>query len=179
MKRSYLLISLCAAMALSATALAQPSLQFVDNGDSSVTLQVVVDATGSTASELLVTDAGLLGTGNIAFTDVYIADPAVFDTANPGNNPITGTVTNGLYLDDLATNEVFASFGSTIVGPGSYDFLTVEYAGYGTIDAIGLLAQLGVVHSVTASIDVDAIPEPSTAVLLVVGSIAVWAFRRT
>lgn len=176
MTRTCLLLALLLAAAASAPVFAQPSLAFVDNMNNSVTLQIVLDDTGSTASEITAVDGGLLGTGDITFTGAFIADPSAFDTPNPGFNPITGTVTDGLYLDALATNEVFASFGSAILSPGAYDFLTITYEGIGTIDAFGIVAQLGVSHDVIASIDV--VPEPSAALLAGLALVGAFSRRR-
>lgn len=164
MTRTTTMFTFLAALAAAATAVAQPSLNFVDNGPGSVTLQVVTDANGSVATEIAAVDGGLLGSGDITFTNAFIADPATFDTPNPGNNPITGTVTTGLDLSNIATNEIFASFGSGILGVGAFDFLTVEFTGTGTIDAFGIIAQQGVNHDVITSIDV--VPEPASALLL-------------
>lgn len=172
--KSYLpCFALLAALAAS-PALAMPSLQFVDNLDSSVTLQIATPDNGSLAAEVaVVVDAS----PGLSITGVSIADPAVFDTANPGFNPFTGGITDGLYLDELASGQLFASFGSAVVPPGVYDFLAIEFSGEGTLTASGLVAALGVNNTgLTASIDV--VPEPTTAALAVLGGLAAVARRR-
>ena len=157
---------------------AAPMLGFVDNLDGSVTLQVITDAAGSVATEIGVT-GGISASGGLQFTGASIADPAVFDTATPGNNPFTAGVTVGLFLDNLASNEIFASFGSGVLGVGVFDFLDINFVGTGTIDAFGLVAQQGVNNTgLTASIDVSFIPEPSCALLACLGSLACLATRR-
>ncbi|MEN0109326.1 MAG: PEP-CTERM sorting domain-containing protein [Planctomycetota bacterium] len=118
-----------------APAAAMPSLSWVDN-TGSATLQVTTPDTGSLAVEILI-DA-----------DMTISNPVVnasiFDTPNPGNNSLTGGETTGLYDTDIASGDLFLSFGSDVVTPGSYDLLTIDYSGSGDIDASGLVAQLGV-----------------------------------
>jgi hypothetical protein len=115
-----------------------PTIQFVDNGNGTVTLQIVAYETGSTGSELAFSIQ--VGDG-LSIESAMIVD-SVFDTPNPGANPFTGTVTNGLYTN-FAANQVFASYGSDVLSPGVYDFLTLGVSGYGTLEATGLVAQLG------------------------------------
>lgn len=156
--------------------LAQPSLAIVNNNDGSVTVQVVTDDSGSIATEITAVDGGFLGTGDITFTGAFIADPATFDTSNPGMNPITGGITEGLYLDALATNEIFASFGTGILGVGTFDFLTITYEGTGMIDAFGIIAQQGVNHDAFASITI--VPEPAAASLVALACAGPFLRRR-
>ncbi len=157
-----------------APAFAMPSLQFVDNLDSSVTLQIATPSTGSLAAEVSVMIDASPG---LSITGVSIADPAVFDPPNPGANPLTGGTTFGLYLDELASGNLFASYGSAVVSPGAYDFLNIEFEGEGTLSASGLVAALGVNHTgLTASIDV--VPEPTTAMLGVIALLGVSTRRR-
>lgn len=164
-------------LSLATAAFAQPpSLNLVDNRNGSVTLQVVSNVDGSVATEITTVDGGLLGTGDLTFTGAFIADPSTFDFANPGNNPITGTITEGLFLDSLATNEIFASFGSVILTPGTFDFLTVTFTGVGRIDAFGEIAQQRISNNVFASIDV--VPEPSSVALALLGCVRLARTRR-
>ena len=151
-----------------------PTIQFVDNSDGTVTLQIVTEQPGSTASELAI--AVEVG-GSLSIDDVFVADPSTFDTSTPGSNPFTGTVTNGLF-SDLGANQVFASFGSGPLGVGAFDFLTFDVSGLGTLTADGLVAQLGQLNSgLSASISV--VPEPTT-LCLVAGALAMAAsLRRT
>ncbi|QDS98653.1 hypothetical protein [Adhaeretor mobilis] len=154
MNRTATLLTLVVAAVTASSTRAQPSLNLVDNGNASFTLQVVTDASGPIATEIATEEGGLVGTGNLTFTNVILADPAIFDVENLGHNPFTDTVTCGLNLDNISTNEIFASFGTGSLGVGVFDFLTVEFRGTGTIDAYGILAQQGVNHSVFTSSDV-------------------------
>ena len=132
-----------------APALAQPSLQWVDNGGT-VTLQVDPDdAGGSVATEIAIT-----ASAGITFTDPLVTPIVVndtmgvaFDTETPGNNPFTGGVTMGLLDDEVVSdNHIFASHGSApfAASTGATAYLTIAYTGSGTISASGLLAQNGV-----------------------------------
>ncbi|TWT99116.1 hypothetical protein Pla108_00490 [Botrimarina colliarenosi] len=144
-----------------------PTIQFVDNGDGTVTLQIVAYESGSTGSELAFSvDVG----DGLLITSAVIADSATFDMANPGDNPFTGTVTNGLYTDFVA-NQVFASYGSGILSPGTYDFLTLGVSGNGTLNATGVVSQQGMLNS-GLSASIDLVPEPTSALLLTVGVVA-------
>ncbi|QDV75518.1 PEP-CTERM sorting domain-containing protein [Botrimarina mediterranea] len=148
-----------------------PTIQFVNNGNGTVTLQIVAYETGSTGSELAFSVQ--VGDG-LSIESAMIVD-SVFDTPNPGDNPFTGTVTNGLYTN-FAANQVFASYGSDTLSPGIYDFLTLGVSGYGTLEATGLVAQLGSLNpGLTASITL--VPEPTTAVLVGLATLAAFARR--
>lgn len=171
--RRFLFMAVCS-VASHATAL--PTIQFVDNGNSSVTLQIVTDDVGVTASELSFLDGGVSASGSIQFTDAFIADPVSFDTPLPGNNPFTGGVTFGLYLDEIGDNRVFVSYGSAILNPGAYDFLTIEYTGGGTIQASGLVSTSSVLNDgLFASIRV---PEPTAASLSLLSVLGLATRRR-
>lgn len=160
MKVTHSCLAAALAVACAAPLSAAPMIQFVDNMDSTVTLQIVADAAGSTASELAF--AVEVGDG-LSIDSAMIVD-SVFDTANPGDNPFTGTVTNGLYTD-FPANEVFVSYGSDVLSPGTYDFLKLGVTGFGTLNASGIVAQLGVTGpTLTASITL--VPEPTSAVLV-------------
>ncbi|MEN0110766.1 MAG: PEP-CTERM sorting domain-containing protein [Planctomycetota bacterium] len=167
---AYLSLAFAAAAALaSSVAVATPSLQFVANNDSSVTLQIDIDDAGSVATEIAVE---FFVAPDIELTSATIVDP-VFDTPNPGNNPFTFSTTNGIWLG--LPDQLFVSYGSSVLSPGVYDFLKIGYVGEGTITATGNVAQLGLNNpGLTASIFV---PEPSTA-LIGIGAIASYAARR-
>lgn len=153
---------------------AAPMIQFVDNLDSSVTLQVVTDANGSLGAEVAVE----VITDGLEITNVTV-DTGNFDTPNPGDNPfipgvMIGGDSTGLWTD-LPNGQVFASYGSGNLGIGAFDFLTLHYQGVGTLEAFGTVAQQALNNNVSASF--EAIPEPNTAVLAVLG-LAGCATRR-
>lgn len=117
-------------------ALAQPSLNWVDNGGSA-TLQIIPSGTGSIGAEIAVT-----------FTDVIdaaiLADAVSFDTANPGANPFTGGDTTGLFTTNLASGEVFASFGSIVLASAiPIDYLTLDYSAAGSFSASSVITAEG------------------------------------
>ncbi|MCI0332823.1 MAG: hypothetical protein L0228_06335 [Planctomycetes bacterium] len=69
----------------------------------------------------------------IDHTDLIDVDvnTGVFDTPNPGHNPFTGTVTNGLWVD-LIGDRTFGAFGSfTLTTPGPVDLFLIETDGLG------------------------------------------------
>lgn len=163
-------IALAAAAALACSAAqAVPSLQFVDNGDSSVTLQIGVTDQGSVATELDI----FVSMVGLELTSADIVDP-VFDTPNPGGNLPSGVT--GILLSGLP-QQVSVAYGSSVLAPGVYDFLRLGFEGAGTISATGLVAQLGVNNfGLFASIDV--IPEPSSALICLAGFAALAIRRR-
>lgn len=126
---------MAALIAITATpALAVPSLSFVDNLDGTVTLQITPSGTGSIATEIAVT-------ADFDLTTAVVEDAVTFDTDNPGNNPQTATVTNGL-VNDLANDQLFASHGSIVLNSATaVSYLTIGYTGSGTISAAGLVAE--------------------------------------
>ena len=125
--------------AMAAPVAAAPSLQWASTG-STATLEVVVDATGSLAAEILI-DAG----AGLTNSNPVIANPP-WDTAYPGDNPITGPITNGLYTTAIGAGDLFLSFGSDVVSAGTYSLLTLDFTGSGDITASGLVAQLGALN---------------------------------
>lgn len=178
MKAYYLLFAVTVVSLLTASSQAQPTIQFVDNLDQTVTLQIVTDASGSLAAELAV---AVQASPGLDITSAVV-NTAVFDTANPGDSPfIPGSAIGGdvvgLDFND-ADDEVFAAFGSGVVGLGAFDYLTLGYQGAGTLDAFGVVAQLGVANQVSASIAVPTIPEPTTGVLVGVTLLGAGLRRR-
>ena len=144
--KSFALVAALSAM--TAPALAVPSISLSETGGTA-TLTVTATDTGSLAAEIL-----LDATGGLMLTGASIAD-AEWDTANPGNNPLTGGVTDGLYLDELASGDIFVSYGSAVVPAGDYDLLTITTSGSGNLAASGLVAALGVsTTGLTADIDI-------------------------
>lgn len=165
---------------------AAPILQFVDNFDSTATLQVVTDASGALGAEVAVEVA--TGPG-LVITSVVV-DTANFDTANPGDNPFIpgspiGGDTIGLWTN-LSAGQAFAAYGSGNLGIGTFDFLTLTYEGEGQLSAFGLVAQgASLNEGLSAQIAVDSdsgtteplVPEPSAVMLISLGLIG-SAFRR-
>lgn len=177
MKWSILLCAAMAAVACVSPVMAAPSIQFVDNLDSTVTLQIVTTGNGSIGAELAVEVAASPG----LLINSAVINSSVFDTANPGDNPFipgspVGGDSTGLWTN-LPLGRVFASYGSGIVNAGTYDFLTLGYSGSGTLQASGKVAsQGGLTSGLTASIDV--VPEPTTAALVGLATLAAFARRR-
>lgn len=150
-----------------------PTIQFVDNGDGTVTLQIVTEQIGSTGTELAFTvEVG----GTLSIDDAYVVDTATFDTENPGDNPFTGGVTEGLFTD-FGANQVFASFGSGIIDAGTYDFLTLELSGVGTLSADGVVSQLGQLNG-GLNATIGFVPEPGSALLAAIGLFGLARSRR-
>ena len=177
MKRTILLCAAVVAVACASPVLAAPSIKFVNNLNNTVTLQVVTTANGSLGTELAVqvnTSPGLLITS-------AVINSAVFDTPNPGNNPFipgspVGGDSNGLWTN-FPMGQVFASYGSGVVVPGTYNFLTLGVSGYGQLSAFGSVAAQGQNNpGLTANITL--VPEPTAAVLVGLASIAAFARRR-
>lgn len=178
MKLQHCVSAALLAVLTSASAMAAPMIQFANDTGSSVTLQIVTDAVGSVGAELAVevqTSPGLMLTG---------ATPNLTDFfPNPGDNPFIpgspiGGDTTGLFVDTNA-GQVFAAYGSTaILQVGTFDFLTLDYTGSGSLDATGVVAQLGVLGDVLfATADVG-IPEPTTGFLALIGLAGVAVRRR-
>jgi len=106
----------------------------------------------------------------------------VWDTENPGNNPFTGTVTDGLWID-LIGDRTFGAFGSLILTtPGPVDLFLIETAGLGlTTLRYGVAASGHPSHGARIAQFVDGnaqnfdghtgsvtVPEPATTVLTVI-----------
>lgn len=128
--------------------LAQPALDLVELGPNSVALQILADDSGSLATELVIRESSGGNFGNLQLTGAVVTEPLIFDTPIPGNNPLTGTVTHGLYLDGMPSNEVFASYGSAVVASGAIELLTITFVGRGPVEVTGRVAQRGVAYDV-------------------------------
>ncbi|MEO0531685.1 MAG: hypothetical protein AAF266_14085, partial [Planctomycetota bacterium] len=99
-------------LAATIPAAALPILQFEDNMDGTVDLQVVIDGPGSLGAEVAV---AVEPTGTLAITGVTVNE-TLFDTPNPGDNPFipgspVGGDTTGLFTN-LLSGQVFAAFGA-------------------------------------------------------------------
>lgn len=139
---------LAALCAMSAPALAVPSISLVDNGSGNATLNVTTDAAGSLAAEIGIT----LGAG-LTLVDATV-NTTLFDDANPGDNPYingldnpAGGDTTGLFTD-VGAGQIFAAYGSGDLGIGTFELLSFNYTGSDSADASGVVAQLGLVNDV-------------------------------
>ena len=104
---------------------------------------------------------------------------SVWDTANPGNNPFTGTVTDGLWVD-LIGDRTFGAFGSIVLNSAApVDLFLFETSGLasttirygmaasGSATLGARIAQGGInFDNYTGS---TTVPEPAAAILLVFG----------
>jgi hypothetical protein len=107
---------------------------------------------------------------------------AVWDTENPGNNPFTGTVTDGLWLD-LIGDRTFGAFGSVVfTTPGPKRLFTINTSAeldvavrYGTAASgsptLGArIAQFG--QNFDGYTGTAVIPEPASATLVLMAALA-------
>ncbi|WP_221435415.1 PEP-CTERM sorting domain-containing protein [Algisphaera agarilytica] len=111
---------------------------------------------------------GLLG--YTAEEDTYYFD-GNFGTSNPGNNPFTGTETNG-FIQTPTT--LFMSFGSS-TDQGSPVSVVRIVTPDESITYSGIIAQGGENFQVSGTANV---PEPTTAALLAAGGLAILRRRR-
>lgn len=138
--------------ALAAPALALPSISVVKTGATTGRIDIITTAAGSIGAEVSLVLSGATLTG-------ATINSAVFDTANPGDNPFiagspVGGDTTGLGLD-LANNRLFASFGSGSQAAGTYKLLDFTYGTPGagsTATGDGFVASVGVLTNVAASV---------------------------
>lgn len=138
--------------ALAAPALAVPSISVVKTGPTSGRIDVITTSAGSIGAEVQLILAGATLTG-------ATVNSAIFDTANPGDNPFiagspVGGDTTGLGLD-LANNRLFASYGSGNQVAGTYKLLDFTYSAPGagsTATGDGFVASVGVLTNVNASV---------------------------
>ncbi|MCA9189645.1 MAG: hypothetical protein R3E01_05720 [Pirellulaceae bacterium] len=91
---------------------------------------------------------------------------------NPGNNPFTGTVTNGVWTDSGVGERYFISVGSEENSGNRVPLLQMVIASGGAcIDWYGIVAQGGVNNEVKGRCIPP--PEPATVNLLLIGLLAV------
>lgn len=154
---------------------AAPILQFSDNMDGTISLQVVTDDVGSLGAEVAVE---LSATPGLILTDVTV-NTLLFDTPNPGDNPfIAGSPVGGDSMGlwtDFPNNRAFASFGTGNPGIGTFDFLTLSFEGVGEFQAFGLVAQAGQLNDGLFA-NFTVVPEP-TAIAALVGCLLTVAGR--
>lgn len=183
LSKSFCIAMLCAVAAH--TSQAAPILTVaptgIDGGNRIWDVKIAQDSVpGSLAAELAfaIDGANLLS--------VVVGDPTIWDTPLPGNNPYTGTETEGIYID-LLNDRSFSAYGSAVVNSTTpTHFLRITTAGlgatsvrYGTVASpvanqgnIIANAQGVFRYSGTATI-----PEPASAALMFLGGIA-FAFSR-
>lgn len=113
----------------------------------------------------------------------------VWDTANPGNNPFTGTVTDGLWVDMIG-DRTFGAFGSIVLNSAApVDLFLFETSGlapttirYGMAASgsatLGARIAQGGQNFDNYTGSTTAVPEPAAAILLVFGTTWASAFRR-
>jgi len=119
---------------------------------------------------------------------VVVGDATIWDIPLPGNNPYTGTVTEGIYIDML-NDRSFSAYGSAIVTSTTpTHFLRITTAGlgvtslrYGTI-ASPVPNQGNSISNAQGTFRYSGaatIPEPASAALMFFGSIAfAFSLRR-
>ncbi|QDV75926.1 hypothetical protein [Botrimarina mediterranea] len=145
--------------AMAAPALALPTIEVVDNGSGMGSINIITTDAGSIGAEIALELTGATLTG-------ATINSAVFDTANPGDNPyIAGSPiagdTTGLGLD-LPNNRLFASYGSGDVAAGSHKLLDFTYTGTGTGTAFGVVGSVGLLEEGlnTGAVDLGSGPDP-------------------
>ena len=116
-----------------------------------------------------ITDGGT-PTGYSIEEDTYYFD-GNFGTANPGNNPFSGTETTGFVS---TPTDLFMSFG-TAAGVSSPLSVVRIVTPADSIEFSGIIAQDGVNNQVSG---VAAVPEPTTAALLGLGGLALLSRKR-
>ncbi|QDT70236.1 hypothetical protein MalM25_31820 [Planctomycetes bacterium MalM25] len=136
---------LAALGAMSAPAVAAPSLSIADDGSGTATVSVTTDAVGSIGVEIGIE----LGAG---LTLVSATENTTnFDTENPGDNPfIAGSPVggDGEGLDiDTGAGWIFAAFGADLA-IGTHELLTFDYTGAGDATGTGLVAQAGALNDI-------------------------------
>jgi hypothetical protein len=136
--------------AIAAPALAAPSINVVKVSNTTGRIDIITTAAGSIGAEINLILAGATLTG-------ATINSAIFDTANPGDNPFiagspVGGDTTGLGLD-LANNRLFASYGSGSQPAGTYKLLDFTYTGVGTGTGDGFVASIGALQNVAADVE--------------------------
>lgn len=138
--------------AMAAPALAIPSIAVVKTGPTTGRIDVITTATGSIGAEVSLVLAGATLTG-------ATINSAIFDTANPGDNPFipgspVGGDTTGLSAIVGGTS-IFASYGSGSKVAGTYKLLDFTYSSPGagsTATGDGFVASVGALTNVPASV---------------------------
>ena len=148
-------ICLMAGSVFSGSAFAMPTLDVtsvVGGSDITWTVTVSPDPTLDTGADGSSIAAELAFTSTSAITSLTNV-ASNFDTSNPGNNPNTGTVTNGSVIE-AGGLAAFSSYGSIIFDPiGTHDAFTVVTTGTAatTLNVGGILAQEGTNYTIAGA----------------------------
>jgi hypothetical protein len=120
---------------------------------------------------------------------VVVADPVAWPNPNPGNNPYTGTVTVGTYVD-LVNSRTFDAYGSSFfTSSAPTHFLKITTAGSGPatlrygVATSGNLSKGARIAQAGQNFDgytgvVSLVPEPATCTMAFVGAAGVLLARR-
>jgi hypothetical protein len=144
--------------AMSAPALALPSISVVKTSATTGRIDVITTAAGSIGAEVSLVLAG-------ATLNSAVVNSAIFDTANPGDNPFiagspVGGDTTGMSAVTGGTS-IFASFGSGNQPAGTYKLLDFTFSGASptaTATGDGFVASVGVLTNVPADVEVIGMP---------------------
>lgn len=123
------ILSVAVVAALTAgTAMAQPTIDVADGGlNGSGNREFIVSVAPGTDGNSLAVELGFeteFGSNILSATsNADWEDDGVAPVGNPGNNPFSGTVTDGIVVDGTT---VFAALGSTNLVTGSTAVLTIE-----------------------------------------------------
>ena len=136
-------------------AMAQPSLSVSDGGLNGSNRLFVVQATPATDGNSLAMEVGfsVAGANIVSATQTSDwEDDGIAPVGNPGNNPFTSGVTNGIVVEANNT-DVFAALGSSGLSAPHGDTLTIEIDGgiglvtvSGSYGGNGRIAEAGVNH---------------------------------
>ena len=139
---------------IGSVAVAQPAFTISDGGTNGSNRLFVVKAAPASAGNSLAMEVGLSVSGANIVSAVQTGDwedDGVAPVGNPGNNPFTGGVTNGIVVEGNNT-DVFAALGSSAL-QGDEDTLTIEVDGgiavvsvSGAYGGNGRIAEAGVNH---------------------------------
>ena len=139
---------------IGSVAVAQPAFTISDGGTNGSNRLFVVKAAPASAGNSLAMEVGFSVSGANIVSAVQTSDwedDGVAPVGNPGNNPFTGGVTNGIVIESNNT-DVFAALGSGSL-QGDEDTLTIEVDGGIAVVAVsgayggnGRIAEGGVNH---------------------------------
>jgi hypothetical protein len=140
--------------AMAAPALAVPSISVVKTSPTTGRIDVITTAAGSIGAEINLILAGATLTG-------ATINSAIFDTANPGDNPFipgspVGGDTTGLSAIVSGTS-IFASYGSGSQPAGTYKLLDFTFSGAvngATATGDGFVGSVGALTNVPADVEI-------------------------